>query len=439
MNSKFLVFIIAFSLLASLSISAQNSTSSPYSRYGIGDIVNKSFGQSKAMGRISLGIRTPYHLNVTNPASYSSLDSLSFIFEFGFTSKTTLLQTEVINQSIIKQTNNDINLSYISVGYPITKWWFGSFGLIPFSNVGYNIKNEEIIDSIGNVETYYKGSGGINQFYIGNSIKFHKNLSAGFNASYLFGSLNQTKSVHFPDDDNAFNSFIENKIIIGDIYFNLGLQYNNNFNDKYKYTIGIIFDNQSKIQAYNSTLKTNYIYSDQKYTTDTLENTEHEKDYILLPYNFGIGFSITKDDKITFGADYLMQDWSNSTFFGENHDLANSNTFAFGLEYIPEHNAKKKYLRRIYYRLGGHYSNTYLNIPLKDEQNKLTGNFEQLKDFGISFGIGLPLRRSKTSFSIVYELGQRGTLKYNLIKETYNIISFNLTLYDIWFIKRKFD
>ncbi len=439
MKKKNLNIIIIFFLLARLSVCAQNSTSSPYSRYGIGDIANKSFGQSKAMGGISLGIRTPYHLNVTNPASYSSLDSLSFIFEFGFTSKTTLLQTEGINQSIIKQTNNDINLSYISVGYPITKWWFGSFGLIPFSNVGYNIKNEEIIDSIGNVETYYNGSGGINQFYIGNSIKFHKNLSAGFNASYLFGSLNQTKSVHFPDDDNAFNSFIENKIIIGDIYFNFGLQYNNNFNDKYKYTIGIIFDNQSKIQAYNSTLKTNYIYSDQKYTTDTLENTEHEKDYILLPYNFGIGFSITKDDKITFGADYLLQDWSNSTFFGENHDLANSNTFAFGFEYIPEHDAKKKYLRRIYYRLGGHYSNTYLNIPLKDEQNKLTGNFEQLKDFGISFGIGLPLRRSKTSFNIVYELGQRGTLKYNLIKETYNIISFNLTLYDIWFIKRKFD
>jgi hypothetical protein len=62
-----------------------------------------------------------------------------------------------------------------------------------------------------------------------------------------------------------------------------------------------------------------------------------------------------------------------------------------------------------------------------------------LTDFGISFGVGLPLKRSKTSFNLAFEWGQRGTTDDNLVKENYAKVTMNLTLHEFWFLKRKFE
>jgi len=415
-----LIVSIVF-LIINTSIS-QTLTSSPYSRYGIGDIASKGFGRNKALGNIGIGLRSPYHLNITNPASYSSMDSLSFIYEFGVNGKQTKYVTKNLNY-----TNNNVNINYVAIGFPITNFWFSSIGLIPYSSIGYKIKTDSVYQNIGKVENNYTGNGGINQFYIGNSIKLFKKLSIGINISYLFGSLEQINSTTFPDDVNAFELYSDKKIKISDFCFNYGLQYSDSIKHKYGYTLGLIFDNQTKINASNSVLYTNYMYSSEESTLDTIVYTDSQKGNILLPVNAGMGLTIY-NDKFTFGLDYKWQNWEKAKFFDSTYSLVNSNYIGFGIEYIPDIKSITNYSDRIRYRIGGHFNNTYLKI----RENQIT-------DYGISLGIGLPLRKTKTTFNIGFEFGTRGTTKSNLIRENYGIISLNITFYDNWFARHKFE
>ena len=415
-----LYLTLAIIILSPLLILAQSSTSSPYSRYGIGDINDKGFGQNKALGGIALGLRSSEHINLTNPASYTSFDSLSFIFDVGVKGKQTTFKSDKIEHTV-----NNINLSYIAMGFPVTKWWAASIAMVPLSNVGYEINDNENVADIGNVTRKYTGNGGINQALIGSSFKLHKSLSFGVNASYLFGSLNHTKKLSL-EDVNAYSINSTSKTTINDFYFNLGLQYTNTFKTKYKYTVGLIFDNQSNLKSRNSLLtiksKGSTAYN------DTLENYVKQKGDIVLPYNIGFGITLINDKKLLVGADFYTQNWSNAKFFGTNDSLANSNYVGFGLEYTPERFHVTKYWKRVSYRIGGHYSDTYLQL-----------HNNQLKDYGFSLGLGLPLRKTKTAINISVEVGQRGTTNNNLIKENYAIVSLNLSLHDLWFNKKKFD
>jgi len=419
---KTIKFYLTFTIiiLSPLLIWAQSSTSSPYSRYGIGDINDKGFGQNKALGGIALGLRSSEHINLTNPASYTSFDSLSFIFDVGVKGKQTTFKSYNAEHTI-----NNVNLSYIAMGFPVTKWWAASIAMVPLSNVGYEINYSENITDIGNVAYKYTGNGGINQALIGSSLRLHKRLSLGINASYLFGSLNHTKKLSI-DDVNAYSINTTSKTTINDFYFNLGLQYTNAFKTKYKYTVGLIFDNQSNLKSRNSLLtiksKGSTAYN------DTLENYVKQKGDIVLPYNIGLGITLINDNKLLIGADFYTQNWSNAKFFGTNDSLANSNYIGFGLEYTPERFHVTKYWKRVSYRIGGHSSDTYLQL-----------HNNQLKDYGFSLGLGLPLRKTKTAINISVEVGQRGTTNNNLIKENYAIVSLNLSLHDLWFNKKKFD
>ena len=77
---------IFFALLAFPYCSwGQNGANSPLTRYGFGQLADQSLGANKAMGGIGIGLRSGLQINVSNPASYTAVDSLSFLFETGFT------------------------------------------------------------------------------------------------------------------------------------------------------------------------------------------------------------------------------------------------------------------------------------------------------------------------------------------------------------------
>jgi len=99
-----------------------------------------------------------------------------------------------------------------------------------------------------------------------------------------------------------------------------------------------------------------------------------------------------------------------------------------GGEYTPDNSSVSKYMKKIHYRFGVRYSKTYLQLKNN-----------QLNDYGISFGLGLPLRRSKKNINLGFEIGQRGTTNQNLIKENYGRIIINFAIYERWFFKRKYD
>ncbi|MFC2080969.1 hypothetical protein ACFLR8_02035 [Bacteroidota bacterium] len=410
---------------------AQTNTNSPYSRFGLGQMAQPGFGKSRAIGGIGIALRDNNQINYLNPASYTAQDSMSFIFDFGIMGNYTYSETSLGNEKWF-----GMNMDHIAMSFPITKWWGASIGVLPYSRVGYSIKEEDHDDNIGYIDYVYTGNGGLNQFYMGTSVIFFKSLSLGANFKYLFGSIDLNRSVNFPIDETPRSiTEVESKTVIKDFIIDLGIQYSLNFSENYNITMGVIFDNKTNVKAENRVLKQNTfpgnitpIDSSTTLNPKFILEESDNKGSIVIPTNVGAGLTFRYNKKITFGLDYYQQDWTNSIFFSENEPLTKSSSIHGGFELIPDPQALRGYHKHVAYRLGGHYQNSYL---------KLKG--EQLKDYGISFGVGLPLKNTKSSFNMAWEVGRMGTLENSLIRENYMFLSFSVTLHDFWFIKRKFD
>ena len=417
-------------LLSVLLANAQVNTSSPYSRYGLGELRRPGFTSNIALGSSGIALRLPNQINYINPASYTSLDSLSFIFDFGVNGSYTLYKTSSSETQL-----SNYNIDHIAIAFPVTKWWKSSIGITPFSSVGYNIKQQLLFPVIGLAEFYFVGRGGLSKFFIGNGFEPLKGLSLGFNFSYLFGYQNYVHTIYFPNDPQSARTESHNRLDIKGISYNLGLQYTKTFSEKYFITVGAIYDNEAKLKGSNSITNINVFprsstfQSDSLFTPNFLLNSDTLSTKITYPRNIGIGLSLGIKDKLLLTGEYSTQEWSKAIVLGISDSLVNSNSMNFGIEYTPGNKGSvKKYFNRIHYRLGGYYSNSYLRL----RENEIL-------DYGITFGVGLPFRNTKTTFNLGFVYGQRGTLKNNLIKENYGIVNFSMTLHDLWFLKSVID
>jgi len=180
----FLLLILGFRSLSS------QTTSSPYSIFGLGYLESNAIGPFKAMGGTGIAFLSDKSVNFMNPASYSGLDSLISVFELGVFGKYTMFSTSRETQSLI-----NANLKYVAMGFRIAPWLATSFGFSPYSSIGYSISVDSPVE--GTNQEYLKtftGNGGINQVYLGASVKIVRNLSLGFNAAYLFGNITHTES-----------------------------------------------------------------------------------------------------------------------------------------------------------------------------------------------------------------------------------------------------
>lgn len=425
-----LLFFIA-AVTFSENLNAQHATSSPYSRYGIGQIVERGFGRNHAMGGTGIAQRTPYHLSNINPASHTSITQNSFLFDVGVNSRISQYST-----ALQQQMNYDTNVGYVAMAFPISKWWYCHAGLSQVSTVGYNISRVNDLGALGTNEAIYKGSGGINQVYLSNGFKFAKHFSVGINAAYYFGPIEQSVNSQITHSEGKSILDIQKKVIVKDFYFNYGVQYFDSlklFGKGLKYSLGIVFDNKTEINAYRINEVTKMLNINNIPSSETLLNDTISEGAIEMPMRFGVGFSLHKGNQLTFSADYKMQKWSDCQFFGENEPVTDSYFYSAGLEYTPNPRAKH-YWKQMKYRFGFQYSNSYLNLPVNGSSS------HNQTDYSMSFGMGFPLRNSKSMISVAnfgIEFGQRGTTDNNQIKESYILMSFNLSLHGIWFIKRK--
>ena len=193
--------------------------------------------------------------------------------------------------------------------------------------------------------------------------------------------------------------------------------------------MGVTFERQSDVTALHRLFTYKAITVGSSTLSDTLELVPESKAIIKLPSTFGIGLSYTKLNKLEINADYYYAGWSKATFYGQTDELlTNQSRISAGFEYIPEAFSIRSYLKRIKYRAGIHQENSYLKL-----------NDHQIKEFGISFGAGIPFPKSKSTANFAVEFGKKGTTKDNLVRDNYTKLSLYLNLYDYWFVKRKFD
>jgi len=403
------------------------STSSPYSRFGIGTINGNSLGRSEAMGGIGIGTRYGFQINTGNPASYTAIDSMTFLMEFGISSKSTKYET-----ADKKNGANDVNFNYLAFSMPIKKWWAASFGLMPLSEKGYNIVSVDN-NTNGYSSTTISGTGSLSKAFVGNAFKIGKNLSIGVNAWYLFGTLSDSYYLNFPYDAATYDYLLEKKMTVHNFGLSTGLQYTWKTKNKNEWTFGAVFEPKQDMSSKYVVHEERVLFRGSTTNTpivDTLSHSEGNKG-LTLPLSYGAGFSYSYKNRIVVGADVYHQKWNDVSFLGNSaqlQNMTNSTRYSSGIEITPDAFSIRSYWSRIQYRAGCFYENSYITI-----------NGQQINGYGVTFGLGLPFSRALSSLNISAELGRLGTTDNNLIRESYAKFTLHLLLHDRWFIKRKFD
>ena len=403
-----------------------NSTTSPYSRFGIGDLQTRSLGRTFAMGGASLGSRNSLQINMANPASYTAVDSLNFLFEFGANGKFSSYKSNTG-----KMTASDINFSYFSMNFRINKRLATSLGLTPYSDVGYDIRTFNNLENTGNYVIQYYGEGTLTRSYIGAAFKLFDNVSIGANLNYVFGKLTHNAELFFLDTEDFYDIQKYDYIRMSQFALDFGLQATFPLETNKHITLGAVFENKPEYTAFQSDIMLKNLYSEtlKISSQDTLKNNSEAKGSIRFPLTYGAGLSYVKTDMLELNLDYYHQAWSKANFFGAtNPVLTDLDRVAAGVEWIPNKSSIRSYMQRVAYRAGLKYEKSYLII-----------NSQQLNDFGISFGLGLPIPRSNSTINVAGEIGKRGTKKADLISERYVKLNVNMNLHDFWFAKRKYD
>ena len=428
-------------LLASISVNAQMTTQSPYSRFGVGNIKGSLLPQFRAMGGVSTAVNkaTGYnYINMQNPASYASINLTTI--DVG-------MSASFVNLTKGSASDKSFNatLSHVALAFPVTTHSALSFGILPYSELGYNYSEKGTITGApgsGNpasqeISNIYSGEGGLTKSYIGYGYQIGDHFRIGANAEYIFGNMIEDKSVQFEDYLNAYGTRLENKNSVGGINFSYGLQYDVRIAPKMTLNFGYSGSSASSINSTRTFLATKYKYNgspEENITIETVDSVTTGKSALKLPLIHNFGIALQKDNKWLIGADFRMGNWSKFVINGVNQGLQNSYGASLGGQITPDIGSINSYFKRVDYRFGLSYDKTYIQINDKD-----------VKQMAVTFGLGLPLANSVMSRGAFYKLnftgeyGRRGTMTTGDLRENYINLHLGFTINDKWFTRYKIN
>lgn len=426
-NSRKKILALVLSVFFVQGLFAQANVDSPYSMFGIGQIRNKTMNaRLEGMGGIANAMHGKGLINADNPASYAMIDTLAFLFDAGMYFKTSDFST-----SSMSETSNNANFDYVAIAFGATDWWRISLGVQPYSNVGYNLIVNDNKEGIGNYATTFKGSGGLNQAFIGNAFRLGKNLSVGANATYVFGDYETLTTLSFPDSSYMISSRRGIDMMVKSFMFDYGLLYNANIGKDLNLSIGLTYNQKIDLKG----AQTTYIRSvevdsdsDTEYLIDTISYNVNKDARLSMPQGFGFGIALQKNNRWAVGADFNWSQWSKFAREGVNDSLQNSWNVAVGAEFSPKSTSVSNYFRKASYRFGGFYEQTYLSLK-----------GQSINKIGVTAGISLPLPRTLSKVNIGLEVGQCGTKSAGLIQERYFKASVGVSVFERWFLKRKYN
>jgi len=393
-------------LFIPLFLVAQN-TNSPYSRFGYGVLDQVSFGHTKGMGGVGIGIRENNMINAANPASYSAVDSMTMLFDFGLNASSTLYK-----QGRASMSTSNGGMDYVAMKVPLKRGWGAAIGLYPLSKVGYSYSFENELSNGDNYTGSYTGTGGLNAFFLGTSVALGKHVSLGVNYKYIFGQITQSSYEDFESTEIKDVNVSEYWYLNGSA-FDAGIQYKQRINKLNEFVVGATFS--EKVPLNNSVYKIS-VSTDTSYST-TSSNFD-------VPRTVGVGVSWIYDQRLTLAFDINRQQWAGAAFNGAVDSLSNMTRISVGMEYLPSF-AATRYYKAVKYRLGGNYSDSYIKNDM--------GN---LKNIGLSLGFGLPLNQN-SALNVAFEVGKVIPPLSTMISETYFKVSLDMTFNENWFFKRK--
>lgn len=416
--------LIYLALLFSLVTMGQESTASPYSYYGLGELSFKGAFENRLMGGVNV-FKDSLHINFLNPASYAHLKRTTFTIG-GMQNMTTFNQADGSSERA-----NRTSLNYVGVGIPLGKSAVVT-GVMPYTVVGYKIENTFTDENDYERIKRFTGSGGVNRAFLGYGYELTPSLAIGVEAAYNFGNI-VTNSIEFIPDVQYGTSELNTSRVDG-FTFNTGLTYNKKLNEKYTIYGNASYTPQSSLTFYNTTTISIIQYlSNGSFVIINPDESDVTKvnQKIKNPSKMSFGLGLGDEKKFGIGAQLTLTDFNE---FGNRYDEIQSGTFENGTKfgiggfYVPKYNSFTNYWNRVTYRAGFNYENTGLVV-----------REESIMDYGINFGLGLPVPGSISTFNVGFEFGSRGTTNANLIKENYFNLFISLNLNDKWFVKSKYN
>jgi len=405
-------------LLFSLVTFAQQATSSPYSFYGIGDIRFKGTVENRLMGGVAV-FPDSIHMNLQNPASYSGLKLSTFAIGSGFNA--TKLHSFQGDDKAQRTT-----VDYMAIGMPILRKSTVTFGLIPYSSVGYKISNT---DALGTIRRF-QGRGGLNKVFVGYGYEINKQLSVGLDLSYNFGTI-KTDNIKYISGIQ-YGAEEVNESDMSGLSVKIGAIYQRKIN-KHDFFASATFMPQSNLRNRNARNVYTVEYAEEGVSPTIVDAFDQIQltNTIKLPTQFSLGAGYGTAKKWLIGTEIVFKQ-SNS--FGNRFQDVNQASFengfvySLGGYYIPNYSAFSGYFKKVTYRAGLRYEKTGMVI-----------RNESIMDQAVTGGFGFPLGGLFSNINLGVEYGKKGTAKANLVEEKYTNVIMSFSLNDKWFVQRKFD
>lgn len=460
-KSGLLPLLATLFCLTQVAVLAQET--SPYSRFGIGLVGDNNFIQNSSIGGLGASYRSEKSYNFNNPASLSAMGYITLesgMDGYSINRKTSLASSRV----------SGANFNYLSVTFPVTKFWSTAAGLIPFSQKDYYVSDTFVSNGQRGIAEY-EGTGGLYNFYWGNGFIW-KDFSIGFNIAYLFGNINNNV-LSYPLSENgnpdlaSFAAWSSKSVEVKSFYWNAGIQYHKLLKkdsaSRVKMIIGLSGNPKFKVGERSAISETLYsvdsrnLISKSEYQSigdyfedllvnndfdiDTLKENKNQKLAVTIPGYIQTGISFTDGIHWTVGADFRYQPWSQYQGFENNSSsvLYNSWRVGVGGEYLHRALRDNNFFSKITYRGGFYYKRNNIEVASKP-----------IDEFGINVGFGVPVNfkfytdygsytRLLPAINFGVEAGSRGSLSNGLIRENFVRFKFGLNLYTGWATKRKYN
>lgn len=416
------IIVVFITLFISAASFAQINNTSVYSFFGTGDRNNAYTTEQAHMGGVGVSFSEPHRMNLSNPASYSSLNFTNYAL--GLVSKNSSAK-----QNGEKQSASATYISYLAMGFNIGEKGGMSFGLLPSSSVGYNLLSADYDDD-GNVLEFsrYKGEGGTNKVFLGFGYNVVKGLNLGIQGNYFFGKIEN--SIVNKITDASLSTIYQTVANVSGFSLNAGFQYKTKISDYTKIYVGGNFEFENDVKSKES----EYVYSLGLIARDTILNNSGTG-YLNKPLKSTVGVGLGRDNKWYLGVDYSYQNAlsiEESVYNVSNVKYEDYSKIALGGFYTPKYNSILSYWNTITYRAGIHYEQSGLTI----DSEKNGGEFDPVNNYGISFGVGLPVGKQISNLNVGFEYGKRGDTQSNLVQENFFNLRMSVSLNDKWFKKQ---
>lgn len=391
-----------------------NLTGSPYSLFGLGVETNSNIGKNSSLGNGGYALRGTNFINDLNPASFGAFNEKTFLYDIGF-----LVETSTISNRSNEERRIAGSISNLAFASSLSPRSAFGISVLPYSDVGYSLLGIEanIEGSLDEFRSNIRGSGALNELKLNYGYSVLDNVRAGVQLAYLFGSITEDEDIFTRtsslsiSERNTYNGF----------RLGLGLQYD--LNEKIGFGLKVDFPTSLSGSRDREVLKTLDLVN-----AFVEEENDEDLSNFDLPLEIHQGLLYSFKNNLSLNLDYSLRFWDATNQVDNIGTFVDQYSVSLGAEYVVD-DAGFKWWQRVHFRAGFEYDSGYLQI-----------NDRNIDSYRATAGIGLPIGiRSPSMINISFARGNRGNTQGFLVAESFNTVNINITLRDLWFLRRKVD